>query len=675
MKLRTQITLTIFISILLTVVAIGSVIYYSQKKYVEGTLSRCLEYIGQTTTAQMDSFLLERGKEMVLVSGSSTLRGDAEQATYGLDRYRRTFSDYSAFVLADPQGNLIAKSGDILLTKGEDSVTAALKRWYGPARQGVKVIDIIPDPGVFAHYIVYILPVPQPEGEVRWLYGQINSEKIASLAIDVRVGETGRATLFNKDGLLIGHENKKRYGYDMSKYPIMEAPVRQNRGNPGDFFVSGDGREKWGMTMLLEHTQREYGLKWGVIVDQTVSELYAPLTNLRWTIVIGTIVGVTLFSLLGALISGRLTQSVNVTAAFARQVAQGNLDERLNIHQKNEIGVLADALRTMVDNLKSKINEAEARSSEAVEQSSRAQEAMTEARNQEEQVKGLLETMKEVAHQSNRISDLVFSASEQLAHRVEQATQGAEQQRERVGETVTAMEEMNATVLEVARNASGAADGAESAKDNAAQGAGMVRELVQSIRQVQSRALHLKENMSVLGDKAEQIGQVMDVIEDIADQTNLLALNAAIEAARAGDAGRGFAVVADEVRKLAEKTMKATHEVGQAIDAIQGDTRKNIQGMDEAAKAVEEATALAERSGEALGRIVDLVLASADKVRSIATAAEQQSLASEEINRGLAEINRIAEETAEIMEQSSGAVTELAGQAKSLRALIRQLQA
>ena len=131
--------------------------------------------------------------------------------------------------------------------------------------------------------------------------------------------------------------------------------------------------------------------------------------------------------------------------------------------------------------------------------------------------------------------------------------------------------------------------------------------------------------MGELGKQAQGIGQIITVIEDIADQTNLLALNAAIEAARAGEAGRGFAVVADEVRKLAEKTMSATREVVDFVGAIQDCAQKNVVATDSAVKLVEESTGLAGQSGEALHAIVGMVQRTADQVRAIATASEEQS--------------------------------------------------
>ena len=275
---------------------------------------------------------------------------------------------------------------------------------------------------------------------------------------------------------------------------------------------------------------------------------------------------------------------------------------------------------------------------------------------------------------ASNISDRVAAASEQLSAQVEQISRGAEMQRDRVGSTATAMEEMNATVLEVARNAGQASEQSEMTRHKAEEGAVLVNNVVKSINQVNTVAANLQENMQGLGKQAESIGGVMNVISDIADQTNLLALNAAIEAARAGEAGRGFAVVADEVRKLAEKTMQATQEVGSNIRAIQQSAQLNINEVGNAVKNINDATGLANSSGSALKEIVDLAAGNSSVVASIATAAEQQSATSEEINRAIEEINRIVSETSEGMVQSSAAVQELSGMAQDLRRIMEQLR-
>ncbi|MFW5733968.1 MAG: methyl-accepting chemotaxis protein [Oceanidesulfovibrio sp.] len=282
------------------------------------------------------------------------------------------------------------------------------------------------------------------------------------------------------------------------------------------------------------------------------------------------------------------------------------------------------------------------------------------------------ESMKRIERVNDEIVQAtagIASAADQMAEQFKMITAGAEEQSNRAGETATAMEEMNATVLEVAQSASDAAEQAGSARERAEAGADVVNQAVVSIDEVRKQALALKDSMDELGGQVEGIGKVMAVINDIADQTNLLALNAAIEAARAGEAGRGFAVVADEVRKLAEKTMSATNEVGSAIREIQDGARRNMQVVDVAASAVEQSAELANESGSSLKQIVELVITTTDRVQSIATAAEQQSAASEEINQAVVEVNRIAQETAHSMEQANDAVRGLLEQAERLRSI------
>lgn len=370
-------------------------------------------------------------------------------------------------------------------------------------------------------------------------------------------------------------------------------------------------------------------------------------------------------------ISRQIVQLVN----FAGKVSSGNLTVRLFKKYSPELERLKISLNSMVDSLNGKIKEAEESSATAAEQTEKALVAMQEAevaRQQAERAKA--EGMLQAAQQLEGVVEIVSSASEQLSAQVEQSTRGAVIQSDRVAETATAMEEMNATVLEVARNASQAAGTADQAKHKAQDGAQVVTQVVKGIGEVQTSALELKTDMTSLGKQAEEIGQILNVISDIADQTNLLALNAAIEAARAGDAGRGFAVVADEVRKLAEKTMTATKQVGEAIRGIQDGARKNIDNVEHAVLKIDLATSLANESGVALNEIVNLVDLTTDQVRSIATASEEQSATSEEINRSIEDVNRISSETSDGMRQSAQAVAELAHQSQVLKNLIDQMK-
>ena len=376
----------------------------------------------------------------------------------------------------------------------------------------------------------------------------------------------------------------------------------------------------------------------------------------------------------GIMIKRAIANPLVEVAGRAGKVAAGDLTQTFQFKRSDEIGALASALEQMVANLRARIAEAEQKSHEAEEQSKKTMEAMGEAQTAKNKAEAGQKKILNAAENVEVVASRLSTASEELSSQVEESSRSMDIQRDRVSSSATAMEEMNAAMLEVARNASIASEGSERARNKARTGEDIVRQSVKSIGEVQNDMLDLRRNMEALGRQAESIGTVMTVISDIADQTNLLALNAAIEAARAGEAGRGFAVVADEVRKLAEKTMTATKEVGSAINEIQTGTRQSIGAVGRTTSNLDATSILVGKSGEALGEIVNESVRTADQVRNIATAAEEQSSTSEEINNSLDEINRVTGETAVAMQQSARAVSELAAQTQELQRLVVELR-
>ena len=386
--------------------------------------------------------------------------------------------------------------------------------------------------------------------------------------------------------------------------------------------------------------------------------------------------GITLVFALVAFAMGRLLASpVKRITAYAEAVAEGDLDASLSVRARDETGRLAGALHTMVKTLKTRIAEAGEQSELARQETAKAQEAMgmaEEARHRAESARR--EGMLAAAGQLEGVVGVVSSVAAGLSAQIEKSERGAAEQATRVTETATAMEEMNVTVAEVARNAGSASEMSAATRQRAEAGAQVVSQAVDSIRRVEKQSLELKDDMRTLSEQAQSIDRIMGVISDIADQTNLLALNAAIEAARAGEAGRGFAVVADEVRKLAEKTMASTHDVGNAILAIQQSAGQSAEQVEEAVRIIGEATEFAGKSGEALQQIVEMADSTADQVRAIATASEQQSASSEEINNSITQVNAIAGDTSQAMREAAGAVAELAEQARALTGLIENMK-
>lgn len=385
---------------------------------------------------------------------------------------------------------------------------------------------------------------------------------------------------------------------------------------------------------------------------------------------VALIVGVATTILLSRNVIRQLGKDPGVLAAIADRVAGGDFEVD---DGSPHVGVYGNLIK-MVAMLKTKIDEVRQQSEHAQQASVKAQEAMVKAQEAGADAQAKRDGMLKAAVRLEEVAGIVSAASTELASQIELSEQGAAEQAARVTETATAMEEMNSTVLEVARNAGAASEVSSSTRERAEQGAQAVQEVVSGIRDVQDASLALKSDMGKLAENAQAISRIMAVISDIADQTNLLALNAAIEAARAGEAGRGFAVVADEVRKLAEKTMASTTDVGNAIKAIQSSAAKSMEQVDLTVDNIGKVTEMAIHSGEALHEIVSMVDNAADQVRGIAAASEQQSASSEEINKSIAQVNSIAGEMASAMREAAQAVSDLAHQASVLSGLIDDMK-
>lgn len=498
----------------------------------------------------------------------------------------------------------------------------------------------------------------------------INLSSLTAVLADLKIGASGYFMVMEADGTILS--DPRHEGFYFKKTSEIGEPALETLATMDDGVtaLTLDGIRRLARVQVSEKT----GWKIALIMDE--DEILAPARNVvRLISLLGVVLGLVLAGV-GVFLARGMARPIGLLADAATDVAQGNYDAVPDEKKfSGELLILNRAMRAMVAGLVKNISLAETKSREAEEQTKKAEVALREAEEAREQAEQAKQAgMLHAADQLEGIVARATSASHELNAQIEASSQGADLQRERTTEAATAMEQMNASVLEVAKNASQAAENAEMARDKAVEGFRVVDNVIAAISKLRQEAERMETGLGRLGAQANDIGVIINVIDDIADQTNLLALNAAIEAARAGDAGRGFAVVADEVRKLAEKTMSATKQVGEAIMAIQQGTRDNIAGMATAASHVQDSTALANAAGEALRAIKDIVETTADQVRNIATASEEQSAASEEITHSTEAVNRIAAETAAAMAQSSQAVTELAKTVEQLQRVIQELK-
>ena len=234
----------------------------------------------------------------------------------------------------------------------------------------------------------------------------------------------------------------------------------------------------------------------------------------------------------------------------------------------------------------------------------------------------------------------------------------------------TASEEMSATSGDIARNCLYAAESAQKATEQTHTGSQLVQSSSRLMENIAQRVNVSSQTVEGLGQRSDQIGAIVNTIQDIADQTNLLALNAAIEAARAGEQGRGFAVVADEVRALAERTTKATKEIAAMIKGIQGETQNAVDSMSEGVDEVKRGTAETARSGEALEDILNKINELTMQISQVATAAEEQTATTQEITNNIQMITDVVNNNVENARSTTLATTALSKQVDDLHSLV-----
>ncbi len=383
--------------------------------------------------------------------------------------------------------------------------------------------------------------------------------------------------------------------------PAAQSAMRGNSGFSRDFHPGKQGVQVIGFSHLQEGKGFQ-GLHWSALVQVPEEEALKQIDDITqktlFEMFLGLLIVIPIGIVMGRKVIGRLKPFWEVAA----KAAQGDLTHRLPITTQDELGQMGGALNHLLD-----------------------------------QLNGMLLQTKTVAHSLSQSSD-------QLSVVRHQVVQVSRSQLHQATQVAASVEEMALTAEDMANNTKSLALTATEVNESAIQGGEIVSSSVQGMESVSIRMQESASRIQSLGQRSQEIGDIIGVIEDIAEQTNLLALNAAIEAARAGDQGRGFAVVADEVRKLAERTGKATKEIVTVIESVQKGTNEAVDSMESGTQEVHSGMALAREAGIRLTEIVNGVQRVVEMIQRFAQSAQQQSDVSGQLSSSVQQVAQLSHE-------------------------------
>ncbi|MFZ4620336.1 MAG: methyl-accepting chemotaxis protein [Bacteroidota bacterium] len=411
-------------------------------------------------------------------------------------------------------------------------------------------------------------------------------------------------------------DNKGRIVFHSSQVDtafISEMIAAKKNGSVDGWNVDEEVFTKWGYTIFTAYPQ---------------SDVSDHIASVRWIVAgLGMLLVVMLIGVIYAFVTRLIVAPIN---AIIGKMQNADLHTLFNDARKDEIGLLTSSFDQFVTSIK------------------------------------------DILLHVDRTSTSVSAAVARINVSSQEIAAGTSEQAKEATNVAAAVEEMTSTIEQSTANANTTATTAIESKQFAEAGGRSVQETVQGMRGIADVVNRTAETVRVLGKASDEIGEIVTVIEEIADQTNLLALNAAIEAARAGEQGRGFAVVADEVRKLAERTTKATKEIGVTITKIQNDTAVAVHAIEEGTGKVEKGIVVAEQAGRSLHTIVENSQTVADMVNHIAASSTEQSEALEQISVNIQSINSVTRDTANGTEHVAVAVEDLNQLTEELRHYLKR---
>lgn len=597
-----------------------------------------------------------------------------------LQAFTRNFPEEVEVFVTDRQGLNVA-----MTDRTGDYLQADEGWWQGAYHDGqgaIYVSEVGYDESTAVWAVDLGVPVYDRQGKtvIGVLRGTVDISPLFQAIADLKFGKTGNALLLDQAGNILQADNPALF---MQPAPpeMITALNQEQRGWRTDLHdLAGNPA-----LLVYSQSQAEIGqlLGWRLVLHEDLAEIYAPIRQMVIThagigaAIILVMIGLALWGIRS------ITRPLGFVTAQAQQLAHGRvLDQPHPNHsydnRKDELGQLLlafEALRGYMRQMTAGAQQLARGDLTVLIQPHSADDHLSHAFVE------MIANLNQLIRRIIESADAVETAAQEQTRTAQQTSQATQQiaasnqhQVGSIGRVFEISSQISGAINQVAANAQNSTRLAEEAAQFARQGVTTVEANAASIGLIQTKVGHSVERFREMGWRSEQIGTILETIEDIASQTNLLALNAAIEAARAGEHGKGFAVVADEVRKLAEKSATATQEIAGLVQGIQQTVSEAVIAMEEGAVEVENGVARAHKSGQALSKILQATEGVTRQITEIAAAIEQMNASSGELMEAMSNVSAVVQENSAATEEISAQADEATTSASALSQMAQTLQ-